>query len=81
MNECALQVPGITRAGEWNTGRALALTVLGVALLVSAGCTTRRVTGPAPVDERGFSRAETTRLASRPKGGRPAARREAISSA
>jgi len=71
MNECALQAPGRTRAGEWNTGRTLALAVLGAALLVSAGCTTRRVAGPAPVDERGFPRAEAPAMPGAENAGKP----------
>jgi len=42
------------------TARHLTLLALSAAVLVTAGCTTRRVSGPAPVDDRGFSRGTET---------------------
>ena len=71
MNTSAFPAPGATGSAARAPGRALLLGLLGAALLVSAGCTTRRVSGPAPVDDRGFARAEAPALPGAENAGKP----------
>ena len=61
MNQALPMTTGMQRAEApaGRTGwRGLALTGLALAALVSAGCSTTRLSGPAPVEDRGFSRPE-----------------------
>ncbi|MBX3609858.1 MAG: peptidoglycan DD-metalloendopeptidase family protein [Hydrogenophaga sp.] len=55
MNPLALHDPAEAGQQGWTAGRALTWSLLGAALLVSAGCATR-VARPAPVEDRGTSR-------------------------
>lgn len=50
----------MNQAPSMTTGwRGLTASALAVAVLVSAGCSTTRVSAPAPVEDRGFSRPDT----------------------
>ena len=62
MNHAFPMTTGIDRAAGWTVRpgrRAGALVGLVAAALVAAGCSSTRVSGPAPVEDRGFSRSET----------------------
>lgn len=69
MNQALPMTTGMHRAhapsgrSGWHSA---VLTGLALAALVSAGCSTTRVSGPAPVEDRGFSRSEA---AAAPKPG------------
>ena len=71
MNAIANHDLGDTRAAGWTPGRALTWSLLGAALLVSAGCASQRVARPAPVEDRGTSRPATASVAPAPGEAQP----------
>jgi lipoprotein NlpD len=53
------QAAGLPLASRRSAWRGAAVVTVLAALLVTAGCTTRRVSGPAPVEDRGLVRPAT----------------------
>ena len=53
------QAAGLPLASRRSVWRGAAVVTVLAALLVTAGCTTRRVSGPAPVEDRGLIRPAT----------------------
>lgn len=66
------QAPGLPLESPRSAWRGAAVLTVLAALLVTAGCSTRRVSGPAPVEDRGMARpADTVVLPGAENAGKP----------
>ena len=66
------QAPAVPRKPRLSSWQGAAVLTVLAALLVSAGCSTRRVSGPAPVEDRGMARpADVVALPGAENAGKP----------
>jgi lipoprotein NlpD len=66
------QAPVVLREQRPSSWRGAAVVAVAAAILVTAGCSTRRVSGPAPVEDRGMTRpADVVLLPGAENAGKP----------